>query len=362
LIVLGVATLSDAIRVAAGEYETAIKNQEKPDNKSDTIINQDTLSQVKGQAIAKRAMLIAAAGGHNLIFIGPPGCGKSMLAQRFCNLIPSLSDQERFEAVKIHSIAGLPLKSLLNGEPPFRSPHHVVSDVGLVGGGATPKPGEISLAHRGVLFLDEFPEYRRSALEALRTPLETGQVRISRAKGSALLPARFQLLAAMNPCPCGRLGSKQHRCICSESMLQLYLRRLSQPILERIDIQVELEEVAISDLTLTTQNQSVSDSELRERVITLRSLQLERQESLNSRLEGEKLLSPDSIDRKALRLLEETARKSLISARSFMRILRIARTIADLEESLLTTERHLAEAISYRVLDRRQTRSLARVA
>ena len=352
--VFGVATLREAIGVALGDVPASEVVEVGDDPPEQPAVATESLAQVRGQSLGKRAMMVAAAGGHNLIFVGPPGCGKSMLAQRFANILPPLNASERFEAVKIHSIAGLPVRKLLSGVPPFRSPHHVVSDVGLVGGGATPKPGEISLAHRGVLFLDEFPEYRRSALEAMRAPLETGQVRISRAKGSALLPARFQLIAAMNPCPCGRLGSQQNPCVCSDSMLQMYLRRLSQPILERIDIQVELEEVVVSDLTAPIEQSGEFDRKLRDQVIAVREMQQQRQAMLNSRLEGEALLAEELIDPHAVKLLEQTAKRNLVSARSFIRILRIARTIADIEQSVRTLDRHVAEAISFRVLDRRR--------
>jgi magnesium chelatase family protein len=284
-----------------------------------------------------------------------------MLAQRFANLLPQLNEQEQFEAVKIHSIAGLSVNTLLAGRRPFRNPHHVVSDVGLIGGGSSPRPGEISLAHRGVLFLDEFPEYRRSALEALRTPLETGEVRISRAKASTLLPARFQLLAAMNPCPCGRLGSKQ-RCICSDSMLQGYLRKLSQPILERIDIQVELEEVSFAEMTDRSTIGDLSDEHLQSKVQQMMELQHMRQGALNCRLEGEILMSSEQLAAQAMKLLEETAKRNLISARSFIRILRIARTIADLDGTAQILDRHVAEAIGFRLLDRRTQRTISGLA
>jgi len=359
--VIGVRTLTEALQVAEGNIENVTHAPAVLPLPSTSPANVESLAQVRGQLIAKRAMLLAAAGGHNLIFIGPPGCGKSMLAQRFANLLPQLNEQEQFEAVKIHSIAGLSVNTLLAGRRPFRNPHHVVSDVGLIGGGSSPRPGEISLAHRGVLFLDEFPEYRRSALEALRTPLETGEVRISRAKASTLLPARFQLLAAMNPCPCGRLGSKQ-RCICSDSMLQGYLRKLSQPILERIDIQVELEEVSFAEMTDRSTIGDLSDEHLQSKVQQMMELQHMRQGALNCRLEGETLMSSEQLAAQAMKLLEETAKRNLISARSFIRILRIARTIADLDGTAQILDRHVAEAIGFRLLDRRTQRTISGLA
>ncbi len=351
--VIGIHTLSDAFAVAEGRDISPLSYpvvQRSQYILAPTSLN---LSQVRGQSIGKRAMMIAAAGGHNLMFVGPPGCGKSMLAERFGGLLPPLGDQERFETVKIHSIAGLDIQHLLAGQRPFRSPHHVISDVGLIGGGATPKPGEISLAHRGVLFLDEFPEYKRSALEAMRGPLESGKVRISRARGSILMPAKFQLLAAMNPCPCGCLGSRR-RCSCSEIVVQNYMRKLSQPILERIDLHIELEEVPFEELTQGVSRTGTEDeSHLVDRVCELQSLQISRQDMLNAALGIDVLASTQHTTRSSISLLESVTKRSLISARSFVRVLRIARTIADWESSALINEQHVAEAVSFRALDRR---------
>jgi len=318
-----------------------------------------SISEVWGQESAKRAMVIAAAGGHNLLMIGPPGCGKSMLAARFTSLLPPLNNAELLEAVKIHSIAGLPVAELLGGRRPFRSPHHVVSDVGLIGGGPGPKPGEISMAHHGVLFLDEFPEFRRSALESLRAPLETGQVRVTRAKASVVFPARFQLVAAMNPCPCGRLGgavmSGQKACLCSRGAIAAYLRKLSQPILDRIDMHVELEAVPFAVMVNQTADKTgEKELALREAVCAARERQFTRQGGLNCLLGSKELFEHFQVPSGTLRLLEEAAGRHRLSARSYVRVLRMAATIADLDQSGAITREHIAEALGFRGLERLQ--------
>lgn len=317
------------------------------------------LAEVWGQESAKRAMLIAAAGGHNLLMIGPPGCGKSMLAQRFPGLLPPLAEWEMLEAARIHSIAGAALRPLLNGERPFRSPHHVITDVGLVGGGSSPRPGEISMAHNGVLFLDEFPEFRRSALESLRSPLETGEVHITRAKGSLIYPARFQLLAAMNPCPCGRLGVRASRadqsCLCSRPVLSAYLRKLSQPILDRIDMHVELEAVPPSAMLAQMGGAVEGDAEeLRTLVASARARQRARQGKLNSCLTSKEWRQAVCVEATALDLLEQALQTQNLSARSCVRALRMATTIADLSRSGRIAKEHVAEALGFRGLERLQ--------
>ena len=311
------------------------------------------VSEVWGQESAKRALLVAAAGGHNIIMIGPPGCGKSMLAERFSSLLPPLREEELLEVVRIQSVAGVSTQSALAGQRPFRCPHHGISDAGLIGGGSVPRPGEISLAHHGVLFLDEFPEYRRSALEALRAPLESGFVQVSRAKASLRIPSRFQLIAAMNPCPCGRLGMNAATCTCSRAAILNYLKKLSQPILDRIDLHVELSPVGFSRMErLPTAQQQVSEQKLRKLVLDARQRQLDRQGEINSVLAGDVLLQQLNAQKSIRILLQDACEKRGLSARAYVRILRVARSIADLEGSHEIQSQHISEALSYRSLER----------
>ena len=309
-------------------------------------------SDVLGQDSAKRAMLIAAAGGHNLLMIGPPGCGKSMLAARFPALLPPLDEKQRLEAVRIHSVAGLPVEGLLRGERPFRNPHHMITEAGLVGGGSIPRPGEISLAHNGVLFLDEFPEFRRPALEALRAPLEEGQVTVTRARASYRFPARFQLLAAMNPCPCGRLGVAENACQCSRSAIQQYLKKLSRPILDRIDLHIELEAVPFNLISRGSDGCRDEDQKLCERVLSALERQRKRQGGSNAGLSSKEAGRLAKLDQRSIRLIEESSRKLSVSARGYFRILKVALTISDLEDGQGVTLNHVAEAINLRGLDR----------
>ena len=311
-----------------------------------------SISEVIGQKIAKDALVVCAAGGHNMLMIGPPGCGKSMLAERLPQLLPDLSLKEKLEVVQIHSVAGQETASIMEGIRPFRAPHHVISEPGLIGGGTGPRPGEISLAHRGVLFLDEFPEYRRGTLEALRAPMETGRVQLSRARASVMFPARFQLLAAMNPCPCGRLGVSNTVCRCSHHAVREYLSRLSQPILDRIDLQVELEAVDIEQLTDPILPNTSDDSKALDQVSTARALQYERFGALNSEVGDGVLRERSAITSLATRLLVEATRKLGLSARGYVRILRVSRTIADLRGQIEVTDDVVAEALSYRSLER----------
>lgn len=314
-----------------------------------------SLDEVVGQDRAKRALAIAAAGGHNILFIGPPGCGKSMLAQRYEELLPPLSERDLLDIVKVHSIAGHPVEDFLRGRRPFRAPHHSLSDAALVGGGVPVRPGEISLAHGGVLFLDEFPEFRRTAIESLRTPLEEGRVHVSRARSSAEFPARFQLLAAMNPCPCGRLGIAQESCSCSQLALQSYLRKLSQPIVDRIDLHLYLQAVPIQSLLQRETSSlppSISAKQLHALVCSAVGVQLDRSGGLNGHLSTPDFLSDNEISPNARNLVERSAQKLHLSARGVMRIMRVARTIADLEPSEMVDENHVAEALGFRELDR----------
>ncbi len=313
------------------------------------------LSDVVGQKLAKRAMKIAACGSHNLLMIGPPGCGKSMLAERLPGLLPPLLEQEKLEVASLASIAGGISRSLLRGERPYRAPHHVITDVGLIGGGSIPKPGEVSLAHHGVLFLDELPEYKRNALEALRAPLETGRVRITRARGSEEFPASFQLLAAMNPCPCGKLGSPQP-CHCDREAVRRYLGKLSGPILDRIDMHIELDPVPLRELSqqesAQQRAQQREDHDKQRSVISsLRTLQRQRQGGLNSTLSLMSLLRSENCEKRSIDLLESIGERQGMSARSFTRVLRVARSIADLGGDTKILPEHVHEALSYRSLD-----------
>lgn len=309
-------------------------------------------SDVVGQEEAKRAMVIAAAGAHNLIMVGPPGCGKSMLAERLPMILPPLSEEEMLEVVQIHSALGAPINNFLYGDRPFRSPHHTVSEVGLLGGGSNPKPGEISFAHRGVLFLDEFPEYKRAALEGMRVPLESGVIHISRAKGSNCFPGRFQLIAAMNPCPCGRLGMEDNPCRCNKGTIASYVQRLSGPILDRIDMQVAVKAVSLEALSQHA-HAKVSDEVVKEQVRRAREIQYTRADKLNNELSLKELFSDGyGFDEPVKKLLEETAKNKKFSARGYVRIARVARTIADLAGRVEIKSGDIVEAFSYRSLDR----------
>lgn len=310
------------------------------------------ISEVVGQESAKRAMLIAAAGGHNLLMIGPPGCGKSMLAARFPGLLAPLDGQQRMETVRIHSLAGLPVQGLLDGQRPFRNPHHVISEAGLVGGGSPPRPGEISLAHNGVLFLDEFPEFRRPALEALRAPLEEGRITVTRARGSCRFPARIQLLAAMNPCPCGRLGVKGSGCQCPHAAIQQYLKKLSRPILDRIDLQIELEAVPLGLMQQGAGADLCEDDRMREMVLLAQERQIMRQGKNNAGLSSEEAGRLVRLNDKAVLLIEQASRRMALSARGYFRVLKVALTIADIEGAERVMPEHVAEAVGLRGLDR----------
>jgi magnesium chelatase family protein len=313
------------------------------------------LSEVIGQETAKRALVIAASGGHNVLMIGPPGCGKSMLAERFPSLLPPLNKQEILQTVKIHSIAGQPVASLLQGHRPYRNPHYGTSDAGLVGGGSTPRPGEISLAHHGVLFLDEFPEFRRSALEALRAPLEQGVISVARAKSSLIFPARFQLIAAMNPCPCGRLGLSNKyghsSCSCTRAAIQAYLKKLSGPILDRIDLHVELEGVPLTKIAARYSETGSNTDPYQDLIAQARLTQLNRQATLNSELQAQQLAKLVKLKPSAWQLLEHAAKRIDLSARAFIRVLRVARSIADLEAETEVRDQHIAEALTFRSLE-----------
>ncbi len=345
---LGAAHLMDVVRYArgsrplpsAGEPVAGVQASTAPD-----------LADVRGQLRARRALEVAAAGGHSLLLIGPPGSGKSMLAQRLPGILPPMTEDEALETAAVRSLAGRGFRVEEWRQRPFRSPHHTASAIALVGGGGRPRPGEISLAHHGVLFLDELPEFDRDVLEVLREPLESGQIVISRAGRHAEFPARFQLVVAMNPCPCGHLGDPAGECRCGEAKVAAYRGRISGPLLDRIDLHVEVPRVATEELA--EGGAAESSAAVAARVLAARDCQVERQGRANAQLDGPVVLNGVNAEGEALRLLAGATRQLGLSARAYHRVLRVARTIADLAGSASVNARHVSEAITLRQLDRR---------
>ena len=325
-----------------------LKRPPELDIKQD-IIERD-FAEVKGQFFAKRALEIAAAGGHNVLLIGPPGTGKTMLASRFITIMPSMTREEAIESAMIASISRQGFRAEQFGVRPYRTPHHTASSVALVGGGTYPKPGEISLAHHGVLFLDELPEFNRSVLEVLREPLESGIIHVSRAMQQVEFPAKFQLLSAMNPCPCGYYGDPVHECTCTDFAISRYRGRVSGPMLDRIDLHVEVPRITTEELQSTAEGES--SSTIRERVDKARAMQMVRRGKTNADLSVKEIEKDCALGEAETKLLEMAQKRLNFSPRSYHRILRVARTIADLDGSEVINNRHLTESLAFRALDR----------
>lgn len=355
--VYGLESLTDVIDLLSGkkQFEPCVVDTRKEFYEQQYDFDLD-FADVRGQEKVKRALEVAAAGGHNVIMIGPPGSGKSMMAKRLPSILPPLTLSESLETTQIHSVAGtLKHGSALISQRPFRAPHHTISEVALVGGGNNPMPGEISLAHNGVLFCDELPEFNKHTLEVLRQPLEDRQITISRAKYSVTYPASFMFVASMNPCPCGYYGDPTHHCVCTPGQIQRYLNKISGPLMDRIDIQCEIAAIPFNELSKAQPGEP--SAKIRERVIAARAIQTERYKDVpgihcNAQMTEKMIHEYAEPDNESLDLLREAMQRLSLSARAYSRILKVARTIADLAHEEKVSAMHIAEAIGYRQLDR----------